>query len=927
MCTSLRTHRTFLIFLELSDTPVGTGTLYVLDRPYQRSRTACRESDDESDCFYKSGGDVAAAAAAAAAAEDLNNDDDDDDDDDEDESTAFVSSFDKQGQRKRKKKEVSEREKATAKKSRLLGPKRLVKESKALNFTEREESFVVQYLAQGGLAHFSTRAPQSSIKPNLVGSSVHSGAGQQTFGFTPVQRADLFAAYTDVSPTVLCYHNYHGHMWHYTGHFDYCPMAGDKGRSRILETTLRLDDFRKKLAKVWTEVRPESCVFDYSVSYACQMFHGTLVPSLKSSSDRQQQQQQQQGETKKNLYYSVKECLIEELREEAWLPPSEQYLELETLKRGIRDGAFTGFVVLKGGAESERMKFLDPAGYRFGFCVQQYAPSLNQISERTKRQIGSYFRMDEKQVETYLAGQPSRTVNSGTFHSEETVSTTYLRWLMQEREFDGFEITHFIAYQFRDWSKDFLEPVLQRRHECKLAGNGVAAECLKLIGNGSYGYNGLESCNYDTVQFMTQESLSRGLGPNGRLRSLKLKNISLVGMVKLERKKKKLKRSKKSQRSQRKPKYFEDYEACEGSNSEPESDPEGSEVLPTLPVDDNGLDPDENEDDDDDDVDDLDEDESGHFDMKHYKTWRAQSLRELLIARSNATPLFGGLVANRKKRTERKIASDDDDDDDDDYAAVDVDLEEELVRELEEKAGAAEDLMLDHSYSKTAAAEKKTEASTESSYHFLYSVTIAGDKKRISNCLPKAVSILSNSKRLFLGHLSCMFKCLDPCLAELAYIDTDSCIWSLTYPDIERCLRKSRKALWDRSNILADEKAPQSCHGKMKLEGLFAAGQFRSMKIYRLYQQKEEEENEAVTRLEAAYTRCKGVNRYLATKLPDSGFQSHNPNPIVVHRNALRPSKKGEIFIGHEARTVSVPFNLKRYVTSDGYHTLPFSHA
>ena len=774
---------------------------------------------------------------------------------------------------------------------------------------------MVQYLAQGGLAHFSARAP--SGKPSLVASSVHSGAGQQTFGFTPVQRADLFAAYTDVTPTVLCYHNYHGHMWHYTGHFDYCPQAGgDNGRVRILETSLRLDDFRSKLAKVWSEVRPESCLFDYSVSYACQMFHGTLVPSV-----RDQQQQQQQQSIRK--YYSVKECLIEELGEEAWLPPSEQYLELETLKRGIMDGAFTGFVVLKGGRESERMKFLDPAGSRFGFCVQQFAPSSSQISEYTKRQIGSYFRMNERQVETYLTSQPSRTVNSGTFHSEETVSTTYLRWLMKEREFDGFEITHFLAYQFRDWSKDFLEPVLQRRHECKLAGNGVAAECLKLIGNGSYGYNGLESCNYDTVKFMTQETLSRGLGPNGRLRHLKIKNVSLVGMVRLKTKPKKIKKKKQQQQQQRRPKYFEDGEAAEGSaGSDPESDPDNPEVLPTPVV--NDFEQDSDVDDDDDDDEEDAGDDSGRFDMKHYKNWRARSLQELLADRNNATPVVGGLLTRRKNTAAAAAAADDDDGDDE--VDRDLDLEEELVREQEEEEEDYKvDALADHSYAAVSEMQKKDSRSKEFRYHFLYSVTVAGDQKRISNCLPKAVAILSNSKRLFLGHLSCMFKCLDPCLAELAYIDTDSCIWSLTYPELDRCLRNSRRDLWTRSDILSDEKAPKSCHGKMKLEGLFAAGQFKSMKIYRLYQKKEEEKETGCTRFEAAYTRCKGVNRYLATKLPDGGFNSSNPAPIVVHRNALRPSKKGEIFVSHEARSVSVPFNLKRYVTSDGYHTLPFS--
>ena len=46
---------------------------------------------------------------------------------------------------------------------------------------------------------------------------------------------------------------------------------------------------------------------------------------------------------------------------------------------------------------------------------------------------------------------------------------------------------------------------------------------------------------------------------------------------------------------------------------------------------------------------------------------------------------------------------------------------------------------------------------------------------------------------------------------------------------------------------------------------------------------------------------------------------------IVVHRTALRPIKTGEMTLTHEARTLARPFNLKRFTTSDGIHTLPIS--
>jgi len=285
-----------------------------------------------------------------------------------------------------------------------------------------------------------------------------------------------------------------------------------------------------------------------------------------------------------------------------------------------------------------------------------------------------------------------------------------------------------------------------------------------------------------------------------------------------------------------------------------------------------------------------------------------------------------------------------DDDDDDTFYRGDADyqdLESYLVlqAELDEAArDSAKRLAVEHSYSRSEASSSRGESARRRrrpgtfEYHFLYAVCLSGEDKRIFNNLPKAVAVLSNSKRLFLGHLSSMMRCLDPCLAELAYVDTDSCIWSLTRERLEDCLLPSRAAEWRRLDLIADEAGSASCHGKMKLEGTFVAGRFRTMKIYRLYkidEEKESEEKEGGSRqrLFTAYTRCKGVNRYIATRLPDFGFDSSSSNRLIVHRNTLRPTRKGEILLAHESRSVSVPFNLKRKVCEDGYHTLPFSGA
>ena len=194
----------------------------------------------------------------------------------------------------------------------------------------------------------------------------------------------------------------------------------------------------------------------------------------------------------------------------------------------------------------------------------------------------------------------------------------------------------------------------------------------------------------------------------------------------------------------------------------------------------------------------------------------------------------------------------------------------------------------------------------------LYAVEVSGKNRRLFNNLPKAVAVLSNSKRLFFGHLNTMLECLDPRLAELCYIDTDSCVWSLTFENLEDCVLESKLTDWKAASVLADETSPVSCHGKLKLEGTYRAGLFKTTKIYRLFG-------------DLQYTRCKGVNRRAAVRLDNEMFDPDWTGAAVVHKTSLRPTKTGEIVIARESRHLAKPYNFKRYVVPGGVHTLPFS--
>jgi hypothetical protein len=359
------------------------------------------------------------------------------------------------------------------------GTTALVREMKQLNVTERQEAEVVQYLSLGAHTYFTgvVEEPDSAI------SAVHAGPGQQVFGWSDKQRCDLllvFFAPPSGGPAKLSYHNYHGDFWHKCGHLPLCPKAaGDLTPLIVDAATLEMDEFRHGYARALSLVRPESVLFDYSTSFSCHYYHTKLVPEPPPRS-----------------YFSVKEWLsapeqrAPRLEGRIVLPfgREEEILGVESLKQRIKDGTISGFATVEGGREGSPRGVA--GGKHFGFCVQSWAPAASDLSPTTRGQIAEYFDFGEdgdEQVDKYVERLEPRTLNSTTFHSAETVSTSYLRWLMLERDFTDFSITHFIRYQFGEHSRGYLEPLLEKRHQYKRAGNTVAAECLKLLGNGSFG--------------------------------------------------------------------------------------------------------------------------------------------------------------------------------------------------------------------------------------------------------------------------------------------------------------------------------------------------------------------------------------------------------------------------------------------------------
>lgn len=352
--------------------------------------------------------------------------------------------------------------------------KTLKRENRCKNVTETEEAVVIQYVALGGHEIFTGLKNES---PSRVVSSIHAGPGQQVFGYSDKQRCDLLMLFDKTperSHRQLHYHNYHGYFWHYEGHFEGCPSMQDRyAKLKIDEKTRLFDSFRHDYAEAMSNVRPDQVTFHYHVSYSCDWTHGKPVKSFV---------------TPEKTYFNIHELLLTEKKEEFYQPPPSQqfFLNKDTLIRDIMKGTISGFVTIRGGRENRPHAEKDASSH-FGFCVQNYAPLPEQVSDFTKRQMSEFNGIDLPQVDEVLKKQPARTLNSTTFHGEETISTNYLKWLIAERNFVDFEVTHFLWYKFGSHTRQFIEPLLQLRHEMKKKGNLAAAEILKLLVNGHYG--------------------------------------------------------------------------------------------------------------------------------------------------------------------------------------------------------------------------------------------------------------------------------------------------------------------------------------------------------------------------------------------------------------------------------------------------------
>ena len=268
-----------------------------------------------------------------------------------------------------------------------------------------------------------------------------------------------------------------------------------------------------------------------------------------------------------------------------------------------------------------------------------------------------------------------------------------------------------------------------------------------------FSFQCIQACDYDDTKLVTGENLVRHR--TTKFAHLSLKHISLIGVVRMKVKGKKKKRPA--------------QELCTRPTLASSFFDDAAAVAPV--------------DDDEDDEDDEEMEDDDGYDQNGEELERGMS--------------------------ESEYDSDSEEDEEDRPVDTSGDVSEMLVAEREQEEEEIVVVGHDHTYScnKSVVAttsRKKRKIATTSEwrkkshyrYSFLYSMVSSGVTKKIRNCISKAVAILSNSKTIILGHVNFLLECLDPRLAQLCYMDTDSCIFSFTHPSLEDNLLPEKRERW-----------------------------------------------------------------------------------------------------------------------------------
>jgi hypothetical protein len=200
----------------------------------------------------------------------------------------------------------------------------------------------------------------------------------------------------------------------------------------------------------------------------------------------------------------------------------------------------------------------------------------------------------------------------------------------------------------------------------------------------------------------------------------------------------------------------------------------------------------------------------------------------------------------------------------------------------------------------------------------LYAVTRRRPDANIRNVIQMSASILSSSRVVFLGMLRKFALLLDPRKAQLCYTgesdlllrvkfwndlvlsDTDSIVVATAFPSLVQCLRSEDAAsVAELNSMFEDPLSPLHQAGRLKSEGWYTAGLFRSAKSYFLSGKVD-------------VRRMRSVPRRVQQSLSASHFgQDSAKNTSVFRTKSLRPTLGLQVAVLEESRRISHSLNFK----------------
>ena len=99
------------------------------------------------------------------------------------------------------------------------------------------------------------------------------------------------------------------------------------------------------------------------------------------------------------------------------------------------------------------------------------------------------------------------------FENDQCLPVVYFRFLKKYRKLDDVVILHYIHFESRDYSHDFIYNLLQARHDVKMAEsvikNPLESLTLKLLANSIYGQFLMEISKYYKYTYILEETLKR----------------------------------------------------------------------------------------------------------------------------------------------------------------------------------------------------------------------------------------------------------------------------------------------------------------------------------------------------------------------------------------------------------------------------------